>query len=452
MQHWLTRFRDRCFSPSLGRKPVCFVFFIAFLLSFTFYVEQVRRRDGLNSVPLAGDAVEYDCIAVQIVQGNGVSIDYQDPQFQTPYLETEGHEDVYGHLETEVHGATTMRPPGLPLIMAGVYASAGRRFAIIRIMNCTAMALAVCLALSLAYRSGGIIAAAVGLFCATVVDSARPYLYGNILTEPSAALALVIVFLLQLHYVRKPVVRTALGLGVALGLAMYLRTAFVLWLPPLLLAMLIPLTDQLRELPWRRRFAGAFATVLALGICLAPWGLRNSLLLDEFKPLGLHGEVNLGVAYSDRALRTGGLWYNQTTESPELVEFLPELAYERELYLASQGRRDAAGWLSTNWRDVPQLMTQRVLTEWWPTSRREILLLMLCAVGLAVYPRRDEQRLIACYLIAASFAVAASWSVGGRFLVPVRPLLYVCAGVAVAIPVKQWLGWVQANAMRDQRS
>ncbi|WP_164100816.1 hypothetical protein [Candidatus Laterigemmans baculatus] len=426
------------------------VFVVCFCLACFFFAVQVGRRDGLSAPPQPFDSLDYDALAVQIAKGNGFSFDFRDPDFQRPYLAAADGERSHATADVErdriyqqrladpLHGPTTFRPPGLPAVMAAIYQTAGRQFALVRLLNCAAMAAAISLTLVCAYRAAGLVAVVVGLFCGTIVDSVRPYISGDILSEPLATLAITVVFVLQLHYIRGPSLRRAVGIGGALGVAVLFRTAFVLWLPVLLLAMVLPVPHSLRQVGWRRRLVDATVTAVVLAACVAPWAVRNSLLLEEFKPLGLHGEINLAVAYSDRALQGGGLWYNPLPEDPAAVAALPDRAVEREQWLAEQSRREAGRWLAENWRQVPRLIVARVRTEWWPTSRREILLLLLVAVGLVLYPRRDEQWLMVCFLVAASVAVAASWSVGGRFTVPVRPLMYAAAGVGAA-RVVQWV-------------
>lgn len=455
MGRGLINFFERFVSPSQNRKSIYSVFVVSFVLSFLFYAEQVRRRDGLSSPPHPHDSFDYDSIAVQIAKGNGVSLDYLDPEFQSPYLAAaDSHgpgasSEYRERLADPHHGPTTFRPPGLPVVMAGIYRTLGRKFEVVRLLNCAAMAAAISIGLALAFRAAGVIAVAVGFVCATFVDSVRPYIHGDILSEPLATLAIMGVFVLQLHYIRGPTARTAVLIGIALGVAILFRTAFVLWLPVLLLAMFVPVTESLAAIPWWRRIANGALTLLLLATCVSPWAIRNSLLLDEFKPLGLHGEMNLSVAYSDRAMRDGGLWFNPLPTDPAAVAALPEIAYEREQILAERSRREARQWLSTHWPSVPRLMVARVLTEWWPTSRREIILLLLFALGIAIYPRRDEQWLIVCFVAAATFAVAATWSVGGRFTVPVRPLLYGCAGVGVARVAKEVLALLRRGRQEE---
>src|SRR5690606_36856030 len=92
--------------------------------------------------------------------------------------------------------------------------------------------------------------------------------------------------------------RRGLGVMIAAGviaaLAILTRPILVLWLP-----IVVPLVGWAAGGPRVRRvgLALAFAGVAVAGV--APWGVRNCRLLEEFAALGTHGQLNVAAAYSD---------------------------------------------------------------------------------------------------------------------------------------------------------
>jgi hypothetical protein len=186
---------------------------------------------------------------------------------------------------------------------------------------------------------------------------------------------------------------------------------------------------------------GVFA-LAGIGV-VVPWSVRNSLVLGRFSPLGTHGEQNLGAVYSDEAARRRGLWFNLDDVGffpPEIDDTRP--GPERELARAQKSRKAAVEWVRRNPLRVPELAVMRAWQLWQPRMHWDALIFGLAAFGLVLWPVARERRVLVGLLVANTLAVAATWCVGGRFLVPLLPLLH--AGAACGL-------WVVLLAVMDFR-
>ncbi len=277
-----------------------------------------------------------------------------------------------------------------------------------------------------------------GLLCGVlfaVVEHRARYHAGLVLTESLAALFAIAIAWALIRLLQTGRVRWSVVAGVLIGLAMLNRPLVVFWIPLLMLLVL-----------WaapRKRIVLAAAFVLSAVIVFAPWGARNVRLLGEFKPLGTHGEQNLSAAYSDAAFANRGIWINLDDTGffpPDMDSSQPGI--DRELARARFSKDAALAWMQTNVAKLPTLAVMRTWQLWKPTMHWDALILGLAAFGLALWPTKEERRVFAALLLANTLAVAVTWSVGGRFLVPLLPVLHALAACGA---------WVMLLAMCERR-
>lgn len=402
----------------------------AAMLVYTF--PRIVRSD-LGVPPRWGDGPDYDAIAYQLSKGNGFSVDWDDPGFRVPYREHNEAGQYDYLLERHGKGVTAYRPPLLPAVMALSYRVFGRNFLPVRLFTCLCMALTGGIAVAVLSSRFGILP---GVICAGLFVAAPPLArYATaILTESIASLLVIVMTVLLLRAAAKPHWHTAAWLGLAAGIAFLARTVFVLWLPILALALWLPAA---------RRGAG-FSVSAAVTLPLvflavflsvaAPWMLRNCLVLDGFEPLGTLGARNLAAAYSDRAFETGGRWYSLSQSGffdPLDMEDAPLI--ERERMMAEYSRKAALRWVLKNPLKVAVLAAYKVRGLWKPDGARQTLLLMLAAAGVAVLVGTHARQFFAllAVLTACTLATAVTWSVGGRFLVPVAAILVMLAALGI---------------------
>ena len=397
-----------------------------FLFAATLFIARVAVRVGLQS-PGTGDATDYDLLAMELAAGRGFRFDYDNPRWRSAY--ERAADDRYAAILSR-HGAskTTFRPPLFPSMMAAIYSTVGRRFDVVRVVNCLFMAAAGGVTAWLVGRRLGPVPAVIfGLLFAAIEHRAR-FHAGLMITESSATFLVSLLVVLLARLGRVGGWGTSVLAGVVAGLAILDRSIFVLWMP--LLVVLV----------WRiaanRRWRSVGLFVLAAILVMSPWAIRNSLLLGRFAPMGTHGWQNFAAAYSDEAIARGGVWFRLDEVGffpPELDDSRPGVA--REIARAELSRRAGIRWIRENPAGLIQLMAMRTWQLWRPRMHWDALILGLAGLGWLLWPDQREWRVFTAVLLANTLAVAATWSVGGRFLIPVLPVLHALAACAV------WGAW-----------
>lgn len=399
-------------------------------------------RFGLNSPPSAtGDEPSYDSLGWELSHGRGFAENFADPEFRRPY-------DVAAQTDPELmtlpelpSGPVTYRPPLYPLLIAGTDRLCGRQFCAMRLINILSMAGTTALLVSWLMKVDGTRTALLGGGLCLVLD-VRTRLYARaILTEALAALLLTTLTWLLWRLRERRDTRTAALAGLTLGLALLNRSAFVLWLPALVAGLSVllwsgpppapPAVESVSESAGQRcrTILRLLAVLLAAaGLVYLPWAVRNIRLLGQFMPLGAQGLMELSAAFSDRALERQGVWFNLDS-----FEFFSEVdapdmsRIERERIRAQWSRQQAVQWIRQHPWESLQLGGWKILHEYRPRSVPE-----WCIGGAAVlgailsWRRRDTQLLLLLHLANAT-AIAVTWSVEGRFLVPLLFSIHVLA-------------------------
>ena len=206
---------------------------------------------------------------------------------------------------SDFNGAPTARwPPAYPFLLSLVYRAFGNDYLGGEILNVFLGAAAVPLLMFIALRVFGrrealVAGAALALFPGQILYSElllAETLYGTALLGLFAVLAAM------------PADRrsTVVAAGAAIGIATLIRGE-----GPILLA--IPLAIWWRELSFGR-LAGRMALLLAAtALVIAPWTIRNALVLDDFIPLSTNGGTTFWAGHNPRA--NGGPTY----ATPELL-------------------------------------------------------------------------------------------------------------------------------------
>lgn len=304
-------------------------------------------------------------------------------------------------------------------MVAGLYSLFGRQFDVVRVTNCLLMAGAGGLmAWLVAGRLGPLPGIVFGLLYVLVEHRAR-YHAGQFSTESLATFLVCGLLVLITQLPKRRGLEVMIAAGVVAALAILTRPILVLWLP-----IVVPLVGWAAGGTGMRRvgLALAFAGVAVAGV--APWGVRNCRLLGEFAPLGTHGQQNLAAAYSDEALARGGIWFPL-----DEVGFFPaewddsRPGLERENKRAALSQEAGMAWVRANPMGTLRLMALHVWQLWRPTMHWDALILGLALLGWCLWPDRREWGLVTGFLIANTLAVGLTWSVGGRFLVPLLPLI-----------------------------
>ena len=128
---------------------------------------------------------------------------------------------------------------------------------------------------------------------------------GILMPESLYGLSIAIVIYVSCRYRRSPRDALALATGAAIGLAALVRGEAILLVP--ILAMPLALSARV---DWRRRIRQLSAMVLAVGVVLAPWALRNLVRLDRPVALSVNGDEVIGIANCRDAYygKLAGFW------------------------------------------------------------------------------------------------------------------------------------------------
>lgn len=411
-----------------------------------------------------GDGPDYENIAFHLWQGEGFVFDNTDPAWRAVYA-ARGN-DYAAQLEGEPRDLImTGRPPALPLLLSAYYALLGRNetaFAALR------LTLAICLAVGSAlavYVTALLLRRRVGLLllslaCLLTLGFAasnrtlRDYAT-DFLTEPLALLLLQGFVVLAIRVSSETSLgdlettqgqasmqasrdfrrRTlwACAAGAVFGGLILTRSMFVVWLPAIWLLAVIstPVTT------WRRLQIASLLLLSACVVC-SPWWIRNVWVLGRWMPLGTQGPITLLGGYCDGAMRIGGDWYAQPEQDLRREFQFRERTKndtEREILIADAARERVRVWIVSHLTDLPRLATQRAVVHWNPYHGRSLLWKVAMILGAIVLLRLRSPAtwwLLGLPLVS-TLVVAALYSTGGRFLVPLYGILFTLAGLSICL-------------------
>jgi 4-amino-4-deoxy-L-arabinose transferase-like glycosyltransferase len=180
-------------------------------------------------------------------------------------------------VSNEVQPASSYAP-GLPLFIAGLYElSSGIHLTFALVVLALFGAGAIPLTYLLGLRVAGPVAGLIGATVIAIYPALLDY-QGLLLTEPLAAFLLSAALIAFLYAADRPSPWRWLGGGALLGVLSLVRPEY------LAIAVLLPLAWLIREgLRGQTRRSAALAGVSLLGtaLVLAPWTIRNAIVLDR---------------------------------------------------------------------------------------------------------------------------------------------------------------------------
>lgn len=411
-------------NPSLDRTNLHMLSWGLGLAALIVLLLYDQCRFGLNVPPSGGgDEAEYDSLGWELSQGRGFQIRPSDPVFRKPYDNYWRNSPEHA-LPVVREGTTASRPPLYPLILAGLNNMFGRQFWSPRVLNATCLAVTCGLLVSFLIQSQGWKAAWLGAFLFVVVDT-RTRLYGRtLLTEPLAVIFTTLLLLLLARDEQRPTFRNAAMSGALLGLMVLTRSQFIFWAPPLILLVAWLIRKRSREIAQREtwRIPAAHAAVFtgSMLLVLAPWMIRNCLVLREAMPLGTQGAAQLPAGFSDGAWELRGYWKNLVLTGTYDAVLHPGMTrLEEEIAMAKSGNAQAQKWIRQHPVKALLLIPLKVRHELLAQSPIQIALLIFAGVGGVANWHLPGIR-IGCWLFACnSLAVGLTWSVDdGRFFVP----------------------------------
>ena len=406
-----------------------------------------------RGVPLDGppapwniDGVFYDNIAVQLNRDAEFSVDFHNQVWRSDYQNantkppfTQQYNWVMRYQGT---GPTTMRSPGYPLVLAGVYRLFGNQFSAARIFGCLLVSLALSMLASWIAKSWGIVACII--FCGTVVlDYSVMQSAGTIASESLAIFLLTCAFLSAACAVKKPNHRRWFFCGVLFALLLLTRgnwnLGLLIFLPLSVLALIPAVGKGL--LPFKFQHAVTF--FVAVLIVATPWWIRNCGLTKNFTPFGSAGTCGLVAAWCDESLNDHGQWQPKVFNDlqREVVDDMKENGHElvpREVEMARRSSKTAIAWCKSNWNRIPELMFWRMLSHWGffnpavpPLFHWLNVTLIVSGFSGCLLLTGRLRGLFTVVLLVDLAIVMLTWEHLGRYAIPIRPLIHL--GLALVI-------------------
>jgi 4-amino-4-deoxy-L-arabinose transferase-like glycosyltransferase len=408
------------------------------------------------------DAAAYEAIAANLAEGDGFTVGPAATQPSSNYS------------------------PGLPLFVAGLYEATGgehERFArlVLALIGSLSVLFAYLLARRLIHhfhlfpdqneeKGGNVVPALAGALVVAVYPALLEY-QGMLMSEPLAATLLSGGVLAVLR---------AWDEGAGWGrwlLAGALFGALALVRPEYLaIGVLIAAVIFAREAggDWRRSLLRAAVFLGALVLLVAPWAIRNAVVLDRFVPISTGGgQVLFAGTYlpsdgnpekvgAEVVVRNPDLFQPRDAERLRLEQILARLAADRhpgmetDQALSKMGKeqfRDGireepveyAGFIATKvwriWSQGPRDVMQEPV---WKALHWALVALGLLGLALLAWRRRWEALLIATIFLAIT-ALSALLVASPRRVLVLVPLLGALASVGLA-RLASWHAYSEANS------
>ena len=422
------------------------VFAAIFVTTFAVYVTRASNAGAFREPPETGDGHDYDAIAFNVWHGRGFGYEWSNEEWRRPYEGIPRYRLLLSR-KGEFY-PTTYRPPAMPYLLSGVYAIAGRNFTAWRVLNCAITAGAITTAAIISAQFAAMPAAIIT--AGILLQSRELTRYSAMfMTEPLATLMLA---LLAWTWVRNAkdgwTTKRAIASGIAMGGLLAARTIFILTTPVL---MILPGND----LSFGSRYAWktkAVCVALAI-VVISPWWIRNILVLDAFMPLGTQGGINLPMGFGPRAIRSRGIWASNPGDGwPEIAALNLDIVTS-EVMLAKHRQTLTINWMLDNPGQVLYLMRLHVAQELKPG--RDVYskwLLPAAAVSAAVLWTFPGAWVLAMIIAANILSIAMTYSAGGRFMVPVQPLLAALVAAALVHLAVQAVALVRRSSAGSPRA
>ena len=229
-------------------------------------------------------------------------------------------------------GPTARWPPGYGTILGGLYSVFGVHPIVGELVNALIGALTVVLLVLAVERAldrrTAIVAGAI------LALLPGPVLWTDVLVAETLHTAVFVLALLVLVRAR-PTLPWMAAIGLVIGLGALVRGEALTW-------VLLPIVLFWRELP-QRNLARRIAVVVGVAaIVMAPWTIRNAVVMDAFVPVATNASQTLWSGHQPGA--TGGQTYPPADYDLQFAAVLPD----RELESSKALRNDAVEYMVTH--------------------------------------------------------------------------------------------------------
>lgn len=352
-------------------------------------------------------------------------------------------------------GPTAFRPPAYPLLLAGVYEVTGARWTAGRLVGVALGVLAVLLLYLIARRLFGRRVA----LCAAALAAIFPplvWLNGSLPAESLFVPLVLGALLALLRHRDAPGPGWAAAAGGLVALAALTRANGAILLIPAVPAVAMAARGRRSRRGVRRAPVALAALVVAFGVVLAPWTIRNEITFHRLLPLGT-GEGYTVAGYFNPEVAAPGP-FQAISQSPELLgQFAPlfhQPVIDEGALSATLGHSgldfvaDHPGYLPhAVWRDALRLVdlgpnhhfTRMISYKemgippgWWgAVSVSLYAALLLAAAGVAAVGRRRLATPWFAWAFPVLLWLSVLWLGKPRYRIPVDPFMLMLAAVAL---------------------
>lgn len=449
---------------SLRKNAIIFAVAFAAML-FVSMMWTLGRGGDLSDPPAPWnvDGIFYDNVAFNINHGDGFAVDLYADEWRKvylPYSPTKDERSDLGYQWLEPvkgTGPTTLRSPTYPYALSLIFRTFGHRYNIARIFGCVFLSLGLALLLAFSASRWGwppaFIAGTTLTLDYAVMNSA-----GTLATESLAILVVAITFLLIVTaYERSSVLLWAIT-GVSFAALMLTRGIWSLGFLILIFSLIgfwIP--------PIRKRL-GSFeqkhlvAFLAAAAVFAAPWWIRNCQTTGHFTPFGTAGSCGFVAAYCDESADDYGQWqpdvFNRNQHEVQAnVDMDTIKLADLEYMMGQASMQKTRAWCSANWIRIPMLMLNRALSHWGlfnssvalPLQAANLWLIVVGLIGCFCFTGKTRGVFIVVLLLD-SLLVMLTWEHLGRYAIPIRPVVHIGYGLAIAAAMQAMSARFFANA------
>jgi 4-amino-4-deoxy-L-arabinose transferase-like glycosyltransferase len=394
----------------------------------------LRANDAWNGRAPVYDAAAYATIAANIDRGEGFTLGPEATQPASNYS------------------------PGLPLLASGLYELSGgvhERFA--RLVLALIGSLSVLFAYLIGRRLSGAFAGLIGAAAVAIYPALLEY-QGMLMSEPLAATLLsgAVLAMLWAADPGDPTRARWLVPGVLLGALALTRPEYLAISLPIAVVVLARNGWD----GWRDGLVQAVILLIGLAVVIAPWTVRNAIVLDQFVPISTGGgQVLFAGSYTpsggdpervgEEVLERHPELRKQLSPEARLEQILAALAAQRypemesDAALARMGRERLWDTISEEPLDYIGFVAAKVGRIWshgprdvmrqplWEALHWALVALGLLGLGVLAWQRRWEALLIGTILVAVTATGVLLVASPRRVLVTI-PLVAALAGTGIA--------------------
>jgi 4-amino-4-deoxy-L-arabinose transferase-like glycosyltransferase len=344
----------------------------------------------------------------------------------------------YTRLPYGILHAGAWKAPGYPLWVGLWYSIVGVHPTVVRLVQIPLGATVILLTWVLARRLFGSRVAAIAALVVAVYPLA--WQYEELLYPESFATPLALALLI-LAFTRTPTARRAVLFGLVLGVALYFRATSEIFIVPALVAWCL-------RTSWRRGLVLAVVAGLTAVVVVAPWTIRNAIVMHGFVPISMESGAAYGTFNPQSATNPFGPWAWQPDPKSDADLYNKQHPLS-DVTLLSRLEHRAISYVEAHPSSLLKAFYWNGITRFWdlrPRSRSlaEVpyegrsrlvtslgldmydVLLPLSIVGLWL-ARRRRWLVWAILAFGLTASIIFTLDAGTRYRVPLEPLITVFA-------------------------